>query len=154
MNRGGYKTKQRERILQSLKDNPDKHMSVDDIIGALNSRGETVGKTTVYRYVDKLCTEGLVRKYVLPEGEGACYQLCDIKCKEHFHLKCVECGVLIHTECAFLSEVASHVMKEHEFAIDSGLTVLYGMCGSCRNNSHRIVSERLYEKCNCGGGHD
>lgn len=49
-----YKTKQRESILQYLIQNKDKHISVEDIVEHLKKKGEAVGKTTVYRYLDVL----------------------------------------------------------------------------------------------------
>ena len=146
---GGYKTKQREKILQCLNQNPDRHLNVDEIVELLRLNGESVGKTTVYRYIDKLCTEGLVRKYFLPEGDGACYQLCDKNCKQHFHLKCVDCGELIHTECDFLAGVAEHVNAEHGFVIDPGLTVLYGFCEHCNSKRTIVPVPKNHENCKC-----
>ena len=138
---GGYKTKQRESILECLRKNPDRHLTVDDIVETLREVGENVGRTTVYRYIDKLCDEGIVRKYVVSEGESACYQLCTENCREHFHLMCVKCGKLIHTECGYLSGVGEHIKSEHGFIIDPSRTVLYGVCGDCRQGEGENLGE-------------
>lgn len=137
----GYKTKQRESILQRLKENPNRHITVDELTELMHEKGDTVGKTTVYRYLEKLCNDGLVRKYLLPNGDGACYQLCDECCAEHFHLKCTVCARLIHTQCSFLSELAEHIKKDHDFEINQTRTVLYGICRDCREKTESEVKQ-------------
>ncbi len=130
---GGYKTRQRERILRLLTENAGRHLSVDEVVDHLRGQGEPVGKSTVYRYLDRLVEQGLVRRYFLEEGVGACYQYAggEERCREHFHLKCIGCGVLLHVECSYLDEVAQHVASHHRFAIDQTKTVVYGLCELC-----------------------
>lgn len=43
------------------------------MVDYLKSQGNGVGKSTVYRYLEKLVEEGKVRKYFLEEGAGACF---------------------------------------------------------------------------------
>lgn len=128
-----YKTKQRESIWNFLQQNKDRHVGADDVVDYLKSQGNAVGKSTVYRFLEKLVDEGLVRKYYLEEGMGACFQLSGDsgECHRHYHLKCVECGRLLHVECDFLDEVQAHILERHQFRIDNCKTVLYGVCGAC-----------------------
>lgn len=129
----GYRTKQREAILRYLKSSSSKHVSIDDVLNFLRADGEKVGRTTIYRYMEKLTEEGILRKYFIEEGAGACYQYIDqeLGCEEHFHLKCLKCGKLIHVECDYLSHIGAHILEEHEFQIDNTKTVFYGTCGEC-----------------------
>ncbi len=131
-NSGGYKTRQRAVIENILKDNCDIHMTVDDIVLRLNECGENVGKTTVYRTLEKLVNEGKVRKYTA-EGESACFQyLSDMGyCHEHFHLKCTVCGELLHLDCEKIEELTSHISHKHGFSLDISRIVLYGKCAKC-----------------------
>ena len=127
-----YKTKQREIILDFLIENSQRHVTVDEIVFDLKSRGISVGKTTVYRYIDKLVEEGRARRFVSEEKNGACFQYVECNdCDEHFHLKCVECGRFIHLECGHLNDIAKHVYEDHKFTIDRSKTVLYGICDEC-----------------------
>ncbi len=130
----GYKTKQRDYILQFLIKNQEKHVTVDDVVDHLKSAGNPVGKATVYRYLDKLVGQGDVRKYLL-EDSGACYQYnADQKsCAMHFHLKCVTCKKLIHLHCDFLNEIERHILTDHHFTIDPSRTVFYGQCENCKS---------------------
>lgn len=131
-----YKTKQRDLIMNCLIKNKENHLTAEDIVDHLKVNGNTVGKTTVYRYLDKLVFEGKLRKYFIEEGYSACYQYVGSeKCYEHFHLKCVGCGSLIHLECSYLQKLQSHVSNSHDFKIDSLKTVFYGRCKNCESDN-------------------
>lgn len=132
-----YKTKQRDQILDCLIKNKDRHITADEIRLTLNEEKSLVGKTTVYRYLDKLVSQGIVRKYLVEGGKSACYQFMERNnvCNNHFHLKCVDCGELFHLECNYLGELDSHIRDHHDFHVDNSKTVLYGQCGSCAGKS-------------------
>lgn len=130
----GYKTHQRAVIENILKDNSDIHMTVDDIAAKLMSIGENVGRTTVYRTLEKLVNEGKVRKYTADKSDSACFQFLNDSghCHEHFHLKCTVCGELLHLDCQKIAELTNHISHEHGFTLDRGRTVLYGRCAKCQ----------------------
>lgn len=131
-----YNTKQRELILKYLSESAGKHIKADNIIEYLKQNETPVGKSTVYRYLDTLVEENLVRKYTIEEGVGACYQYIGKEknnhCREHYHLKCSNCGELFHVNCELMDEINAHILKEHNFQIDSSKTVFYGICEKCR----------------------
>ena len=130
-----YKTKQKELILDYLKSHGDKHVTIDDVFGYLRLEGHSVGRTTVYRYMERLTDTGTLRKYYIEEGMGACYQFIgnNNQCCSHFHLKCTKCGTLIHMECEYLNKINEHILQEHHFLIDNTKTVFYGLCKKCQN---------------------
>ena len=72
-----------------------------------------------------------VRRY--DPGKGAAvYRLADDRrCDGHVHLRCLRCGALEHLDCGFIRRMEAHIEKEHGFTLDSGRTVLYGLCGRC-----------------------
>ena len=53
------------------------------------------------------------------------------ECLEHFHLKCIECGKLIHIDCNYMKSLDEHILQHHGFKVDNSRTVLYGICNSC-----------------------
>lgn len=130
-----YKTKQKEIILDYLTENKEQHLTAGEIVSHLRQTGSTVGTSTVYRQLDKLVASGLVRKYIVDENSPACYQYISGsgECCEHFHLKCTECGKLIHTDCSLMRRIAEHMEKDHGFKVDNTKTLLYGICEDCRN---------------------
>jgi len=127
-----YNTKQKEAVLACLKEHSEGHVHAADIAEHLAKAGSKVGLTTIYRQLDKLVEEGIVKKFVT-EGSSACYQYVgDGHCGEHFHLKCESCGKLIHLKCRTFDRLSAHILEEHGFLSDPGRTTLYGICGDCR----------------------
>ncbi|MGI5172892.1 transcriptional repressor [Treponema sp. OMZ 840] len=135
-----YNTKQREHIIHFLKDAQNRHFTAEEIHYALSNAGSTAVKSpalaTVYRTLDKLVKDGCLRKYIGGEGGKACYQYIseDAECAEHYHLKCTNCGILIHLNCDKIGTLVSHIRRKHSFVLDTSRTVLYGLCADCSKN--------------------
>ncbi|MCL2509277.1 MAG: transcriptional repressor [Oscillospiraceae bacterium] len=127
-----YSTKQSELIIDLLKSVGGAHLTADDITSRLSASNSPVGKTTVYRQLDKLTERGLVRKFTSSDRKSACYQYVGDGCRNHYHLKCRACGELAHLECGHLDTVAAHILSKHGFALNEEMTVLYGLCRDCR----------------------
>jgi Fur family ferric uptake transcriptional regulator len=133
-----YHTRQGDQILNYLASLKGKHVTAAAIAGCFEAGEPAIGKTTVYRHLDKLVETGQVRRYFLEGGGGACYQYTGgAGCREHFHLKCENCGKLIHLSCDVLEDVANHVMKNHRFAINPLKTLFYGTCGNCLSKAKK-----------------
>lgn len=128
-----YKTKQRENLLNYLKQNKKEHITAEQIIKHFKSIGNPIGKSTVYRYLDSLVCENIIRKYINQERGSACFQYIENNetCTNHYHMKCTKCGDLIHLNCEEISELQNHIFKEHGFELDICKTVLYGTCSKC-----------------------
>ena len=138
----GYHTKQKERILDLLKTCAGEHLTVSDLGKQLEENGTPVGTATIYRYLEQLTEEGVLRKYILDGKSSACYQYLGehATCQEHFHLKCLSCGTLFHVQCTILDEMQAHIAAHHHFQIDHTKTVLYGYCEQCQNAQQKKES--------------
>lgn len=128
-----YKTRQRETILNFLRENDAESPSANEIYNALCAAGEQVGRTTVYRALDKMAERGELLVFPAEDKNGARYQLRSAACaqQDHIHLKCGSCGRVIHLDCTLVSEFSGHLLKSHGFAIDRSKTVIYGLCAEC-----------------------
>ncbi len=126
-----YNTRQSKLVYDFLENNPHKHFSAEEVYFALVSGGNNIGRTTVYRQLDKLCDENKARKFFSGDNNACCYQFESEHCHNHYHLKCSSCGTLIHTECDFLDKLTNHIFSDHQFKIDGSRTVLYGICQKC-----------------------
>ena len=69
-----YNTRQKVQIIEMLKQNKHRHMTVDEMIFYFNVQKINVSRATLYRYLDVLVSTGDVKKYITGEGEKACYQ--------------------------------------------------------------------------------
>ena len=132
----GYNTRTRQLILDYLINNCQHAVSASNILEHLEAQGASPNPTTVYRYLDKLAGE----QYV-DEGRH---------CREHLHLKCVQCGRIYHLDCHFMDEVRAHLMAEHGFTLQCEGSVLYGLCRHCAQNAAPFAAEEQpAKKCAC-----
>jgi Fur family ferric uptake transcriptional regulator len=128
-----YRTQQRELILDYMASLGDGHVTVQQMVLYFEKKEAAIGQTTIYRHLEKLVDDGKIRKYGLNDGKSACYQYIneDKICRGHFHLKCEDCGALIHLDCELLEKIQQHLLTEHDFQINMLKTVFYGKCKKC-----------------------
>lgn len=132
-----YKTKQKQLILDCLKKNAHTSMTAKDIEDCLTHENVLVGKSTIYRYLEKLIISGEIRKFVDDESKSASFQFLgkEHDCNAHMHLKCMNCGKLLHLKCNHMASVNKHLLEQHNFAIDNSKTILLGVCDSCNKSN-------------------
>ena len=142
---GTYKTAGRERLLRFLECHPDRQFLVDDLTEELNRQTEAgaheskSSKSSLYRHLSELCDEGTVRKYRSDIQSAYVYQYVGRgDCCHHFHLKCQSCGALFHLECAVSEELLTHIRSDHGFRVDSGRSILYGVCEACSKTEEEL----------------
>jgi Fur family ferric uptake transcriptional regulator len=83
-------TQQRE-VVADVVFNSSEHLSVEDIEAQLRSRGERIGKATIYRTMEILVRSGLVVEHDFGEGFKR-YEHLFGQQPEHEHLICTHCG--------------------------------------------------------------
>ena len=127
-----YKTKQRAAIEQLLKQHSGEHFTADEIIAELNKSGASVGKATVYRCLERMMEQGVVKRYAFNEDKSASYEYLPESSKASYHLKCCGCGEMTHLECDLLDTLPAHILEHHGFTLDAAQTVLMGKCEKCR----------------------
>ncbi|MBP5437580.1 MAG: transcriptional repressor [Treponema sp.] len=130
-----YKTRQQELLTSYLKQMQGKHFTAEEICSHFESKDIRVSPATVYRYLEKMVREGDVLKIFIDEHSASCFEYVGDKgCKEksgHFHLKCEECGTLIHLDSSELYDMQNFLAKKKGFKIDAPRTVFYGICEKC-----------------------
>lgn len=131
-----YHTRQREILLNYLRSIGGAHTTTREIELHFASLGEEIGTTTIYRHLNRLVEEGTVKKFVIDGSSAACFQYVgDGAHDDHYHLKCTSCGKLVHMECDLIGKLRSHVLEDHDFALDLSQTVFYGLCSACRRSA-------------------
>ena len=130
-----YKTKQRVAILDFIESNKDREVTANDILVNLNKNDLKASQTTIYRYLDNLVKEGIIKKNYSEEKSSSCYQYVGKRCKEHYHLKCNNCGEIIHLDSETFSSIEKKIIDRYGFKIDNIKTILYGTCNKCNMNN-------------------
>ena len=130
-----YNTKQREAIANYIISLGNTHTTAAGVVSHFRNSEFSVGRTTVYRHLDKLVQEGILRKYSIEGIAGACYQYVrpSLNEQKRLLLKCEDCGELLHLSSNVLEEIHRHIYEDHTFKVNTARTVFYGKCEACFN---------------------
>ncbi len=124
-----YNTPMRAQIVSFFEKNADRAYSLEEICSALLSGGH--GRSTVYRLVSRLVEAGCVKRISDEKSRHVTYQFVgECGCKEHLHLKCKDCGRLIHLDAEISHAFGDALKKSRGFALDES-SLLFGRCKDC-----------------------
>ncbi len=127
-----YKTKQKEQILNYLK-NADSYVTAQQVFTEFQKKKNPIGLSTIYRYLEKLASFGIVKKYSLIGVKGACFEY--FKNREpKIYFKCEHCFKITELNCNKLANIHEHLLEEHNIKLDLFKTVYYGSCEKCSQN--------------------
>lgn len=129
--RGHRITKVRHEMVRILVEHERVHpISVADMLHVLEGRNLAVNKTTVYRELEFLIGEKLVREVDLLEGWKR-YELVSSG-DHHHHLVCTRCSAI---QCVDMNEdlaaVEREIGKRFNFRVQSHQLEFFGRCDSC-----------------------
>ena len=110
-----YNTEKRTELLGFLESNADTAFSIEEICARLTADGK--GKSTLYRQMAKLVEEGYVSR--IPTGSRRfVYQYRDKQhCGEHLHLKCLDCGRLLHLNAEASASLGRDLLSREGFLL-------------------------------------
>jgi Fe2+ or Zn2+ uptake regulation protein len=105
-------------------------LTVGEVHASLGRKGVSVNRTTVYREVDFLKGQGLLREIRLGDGQGR-YEL--RSGSHHHHLVCIRCRSIQCVElrqCLALAE--EQIVRESNFRVMEHSLELFGLCADCQ----------------------
>ncbi len=129
-----YNTHQKEMLLEFLKSRPEKQFSVEELTAEMEKISDSApGKSTVYRLIGQLVDKGTVKRFVKGNSRQFLYQIAGSEeCHHHLHLKCTECGKLLHMGHELSEQLIKNILGESEFAVAPDSTTLFGFCKDCK----------------------
>jgi Fur family ferric uptake transcriptional regulator len=131
LKKAGLKVTQPRRIiLQLLENNPQRHLSAEDVYKTLLEMEEDVGLATVYRVLTQFEAAGLVIRHHFESGLSV-FELNE-GC-HHDHIVCVKCGQIVEFVDDIIEERQRAIAQRHGFEITDHCLYLYGVCPSCQN---------------------
>lgn len=133
----GYNTKQQERLWDCLARNADRPLTIEETLDDIRREsGTSPGKSTAFRLMTKWVQEGRVLRTVSGRGRRFVYQLAGCgNLPPHLHLKCVDCGRLIHLDSAESEALLRRIRDSSGFQVDEERTILFGRCSRHRGES-------------------
>lgn len=91
-----------------------------------------ISRSAIYRNLDHLIDEGLIRKNKTTDSRKPFYQFinCDEDC-ERVHLRCEKCGKVFHLESIEDENQVKAILQKNGFLLDDETAMLPGTCKDC-----------------------
>ena len=131
-----YLTEQKKTLAAFLEQRGESAYSIEELIEELRREygDRAPGKSTVYRLITKLVDEGSVKRFVKGNSRRFVYQAVDRRsCHAHLHLRCTDCGKLIHLDHNVSDKLVDQVALSSDFSVNEAETVLLGKCKECKD---------------------
>jgi Fe2+ or Zn2+ uptake regulation protein len=125
--KGHRLTNTRKSIIQIFSE-AKRPLSVNTIEKRLKNQDVNVNKTTVYREIDFLSKNNLVKEIFISK-KRCHYESADLK--HHHHLICDKCGKIENITNCLMVNLEKKVYKKRGFKIDRHLLEFYGTCANC-----------------------
>ena len=113
------------------------HPSPDEVYNEIHKDHPTIGRSTVYRVLNKLADNGEIKKVSIP---GAADRF-DFRTDDHIHMRCRCCNKVFDAELEgskeLLDQINSMLASENDktggFAREGAHISFYGICEDCQN---------------------
>ena len=120
-------TRQRQVILEELRQ-VTSHPTASEIHTMVRKRLPRISLGTVYRNLDILSEQGLVRKM----ATGTAARRYDGDIGNHYHLCCVRCGLVEDIPPGMVSVAGEHIGNQSGFEVVGHRLKFLGLCPRCR----------------------
>ena len=127
MSRNASKVSTRQKQLLEELEKFDDEMSGQELHRRLHEAEFSMGLTTVYRNLQALVKQGLVRSRNLPTGE-VLYAPLD---RDIHHLTCVDCGQTLRLKGCPIKDIKSPKIKSQRFEVLFHTLEFFGLCEHC-----------------------
>ena len=122
-------TKQRQFIWDEIC-NTDDHRDAEEIYLTLRKNGLSASRATVYRTIDVLVKNNLVRK--LEIGDGPARYENKIDAAHHDHLICVKCGKIEEFMDETIESKQDQIVEDLGFKMIRHIHQLFVLCDKCQ----------------------
>ncbi len=119
-------TRSQERILELIQ-NLNQAVSAQTIYSELRDRHQGVGLATVYRSLELLKRQGLIKALTLPNGEAVYSRM---PADKH-HLNCLNCGLSFPIDSCPVHELNAQFDRTYNFKIYYHTLEFFGICSQC-----------------------
>ncbi len=107
----------------------DDHRDAEEIYFKIKQGGHKVSRATVYRTIDVLVKNNLVRKLELGDGRNRYENKLDSS--HHDHIVCIQCGRIDEFMDENIEKLQDEIAKKYQFKIVRHIHQLFGLCRDC-----------------------
>ena len=115
-----------DKLIEALLKTRHSPADFADILQYLNSQGILPNKTTIYRNLEKLEKDGIIKKVILSDHKQFWELSQSNSDHQHYHLICQKCEKI---ECQDLDQ--SFQLQPSSFQTQKTELNLYGVCQNC-----------------------
>jgi Fur family peroxide stress response transcriptional regulator len=134
------RTIQRDLVLAAVRKSRT-HPTADEIFASVVDEHPSISKATVYRNLNLLVDEGLVRRVPLP---GTLPDHFDRTLDEHYHVFCEYCGKVSDVDLPYQADLAARIEGMDGFEVFRHEIVFHGVCPECKA---KIKAEKSAKEC-------
>ena len=104
-----------------------RHVTAGEVYEFLKKAYPTIGKGTVYRNLDILSEEGVLRKVEVPDGPNRY----DFTLKKHYHVRCIKCGDVSDADMDEIPDLMRKIHDTHGIEFLDYDILFKGICLKC-----------------------
>ena len=123
---------------------PGLHAPAGDIFTRARALKASLGYSTVYRALDRLCRMGLVLELHLPGMNAALYEQAR---SGPAHFVCRACGRIEDVDCDVPSDAIHSFVRGRDGEVEEIILTVHGRCTACRSTAAEpgssLAAERL-----------
>ncbi len=105
--------------------------TASEILDAVDREARGVGRATVFRTLQLLCSHGLLEQVRLDEGQVV--YVADHSDDHHHHLICTSCDTIVEIDDCEVGSLAKAIAKERGFKPRNHTFDIYGICSACND---------------------
>ena len=123
-------TQQRQSVWDELCATND-HRDAEEIYLAIRQSGLNVSRATVYRTIDVLVKNKMVRKLEL--GDGRARYEHKVNATHHYHLICIQCGKIEEFMDEVIESRQDEIVKKFGYKLVRHIHQLFIICSECES---------------------
>ena len=132
--RGWRLTPQREVILQIFQNLPKgNHLSAEDLHTRLQTEGENISLSTIYRTLKLMARMGILRELELAEGHKH-YEINQPSPYHHHHLICVKCNKTIEFKNDAILKTGTRTAQKEGYQLLDCQLMIHAICPACQRS--------------------
>ena len=124
-------TQQRQSVWDELCSTND-HRDAEEIYLAIRQSGLNVSRATVYRTIDVLVKNKMVRKLEL--GDGRARYEHKVNATHHDHLICIQCGKIEEFMDEVIESRQDEIVKKFGYKLVRHIHQLFIICNECESS--------------------
>ncbi|MBS3735457.1 MAG: transcriptional repressor [Phycisphaerae bacterium] len=144
--RGARRSSRQREAIAELFAQPGRHLTADMVYDRVRRRLGNISLATVYRNLDRLCSEGRLRKLPLC-GTQSWY---DGGVHPHAHVRCIACGAIADVTAKEFTRLDAAANAASDYDVAGHELQFYGLCPAC-DGTQRSANETRGAARSAGG---